>query len=211
MHERTYSHVWQRHMYMCVATHSHVWHVSFWCVPWLHHMCDATDLYVRRDSFICAHDWIIRVPWLTHLYAWSKFFKCVTRLIHICTMTRLHVRIYRLLSRNEVKTKCLTRPIQVSLALVASNILSSLHSLSLARLIYICIMNHSYVCIYRLLCQSFVKTMCVTWLIHVCDAAVRTKTFLEPSGCRTRQPGRTWLLGPGVCSRTNPKYPFCLD
>ena len=26
----------------------------------------------------------------------------------------------------------------------------------------------------------------------------RTKTFLGPTGCRTRQPGRTWLLGPGA-------------
>jgi len=26
----------------------------------------------------------------------------------------------------------------------------------------------------------------------------RTKIFLEQSGCRTRQPGRTWLLGPGA-------------
>ena len=30
------------------------------------------------------------------------------------------------------------------------------------------------------------------WVYH-------TKTFLEPSGCRTRQPGRSWLLGPGAC------------
>ena len=39
-----------------------------------------------------------------------------------------------------------------------------------------------------------------------------TKTLLEPSGCRrTRQPERTWLLGPGACSGTNPKYPICSD
>jgi len=37
----------------------------------------------------------------------------------------------------------------------------------------------------------------------------RTKSFLEGHGCRTRQPGRTWLLGPGACSGTNQKYPFC--
>ena len=36
----------------------------------------------------------------------------------------------------------------------------------------------------------------------------RTKTFLEPSGCRTQQPGRTWLLGPEACSGTNPNDPF---
>ena len=35
------------------------------------------------------------------------------------------------------------------------------------------------------------------------------KPSWEPSGCRTRQPGRTWLLGPGECSGTNPEYPFC--
>ena len=54
--------------------------------------------------------------------------------------------------------------------------------------------------------------MVVQWLIcyrgtNICC----TKTSLEPSGCRTRQPGRTWLLGPGACFGTNPKYPFCSD
>jgi len=37
---------------------------------------------------------------------------------------------------------------------------------------------------------------------------IRTKTFLEPSGYRTRQPGRTWLLGPVACSGTNQNAPF---
>jgi len=34
------------------------------------------------------------------------------------------------------------------------------------------------------------------------------QTFLD-SGCRTWQPGRTWLLGPWTCSGTNQKDPFC--
>jgi len=32
-----------------------------------------------------------------------------------------------------------------------------------------------------------------------------TKIVLEHSGCRTRQPGRTWLLGPGAVLVLNPK------
>ena len=32
--------------------------------------------------------------------------------------------------------------------------------------------------------------------------------LLKPSGCRTRQPGRTWLLGPEACPGTNQKDPF---
>jgi len=38
---------------------------------------------------------------------------------------------------------------------------------------------------------------------------VRTSTFWN--GCWTRQPGRTWLLGPGAPSGTTPKYLFCSD
>jgi len=37
----------------------------------------------------------------------------------------------------------------------------------------------------------------------------RTKIFLEPSGCRTRRPIRTWLLGPGARSGTNQNAPIC--
>ena len=39
----------------------------------------------------------------------------------------------------------------------------------------------------------------------------RTKTFLEPSGCRTRQPARTWLLGPEACSSFNQIARFVRD
>jgi len=37
---------------------------------------------------------------------------------------------------------------------------------------------------------------------------VRTKPFSEPSGCRTRQLGRTWPLEPWVCSDTDQKDTF---
>jgi len=43
-----------------------------------------------------------------------------------------------------------------------------------------------------------------------CDKVLyHTKIFLEPSGCRTRRPIRTWLLGPGARSGTNQNAPFC--
>ena len=37
-----------------------------------------------------------------------------------------------------------------------------------------------------------------------------TKTFLEPR-CQTRQPGRTWLLGPGARLATNLDARFVRD
>jgi len=45
--------------------------------------------------------------------------------------------------------------------------------------------------------------------LSLSDCLFRTKTFLEPSGCRTRSPGRTWLLEPVACSSTNHNAPFC--
>jgi len=50
---------------------------------------------------------------------------------------------------------------------------------------------------------------CPTYEFVVRHVLYCTKSFLEEHGCRTRQPERTWLLGPGSCSGANQKYPFC--
>ena len=44
---------------------------------------------------------------------------------------------------------------------------------------------------------------------HTFTRETTLQPFLEPSGCRTQQPGRTWLLGPGAYAGTNPRYPCC--
>jgi len=81
---------------------------------------------------------------------------------------------------------------------------------------YVCM----YVCLYVCMC-AYLYTCEFQWFLPegsvgvyafmLCVYVCRTKTFLEPSGCRTRQPGRTWLLGPGACSGTNSKHLFCSD
>ena len=63
--------------------------------------------------------------------------------------------------------------------------------------VYVCM----GVCVRVCVCVCVPVRVCV--LKHMAEGD-RTKTFLKPSGCRTWQPGRTWLLGPGACSGTNP-------
>ena len=100
----------------------------------------------------------------------------------------------------------------------------------------LCVCVCAYVCMRKckIVCIQVTPNSYATWLIQTPNsyatwrlthmrhdsfkfaanllcASSRTKIFLEKSGCRTRQPGRTWLLGPRACSGTNPKYPFCSD
>ena len=85
--------------------------------------------------------------------------------------------------------------------------------------------HHPQVCV---LVQAFVSACacacvcaCVTVCVYIArlhamvcierkklKCVLRTRPFSKPSGCRTRQLGRTWLLGPGVCSDTNKKDTF---
>ena len=56
---------------------------------------------------------------------------------------------------------------------------------------YVCVCVYMYIYIYT---HSIDATSSACVYIYM----FRTKLFLEQSGCRTRQPGRTWLLGPGA-------------
>ena len=82
---------------------------------------------------------------------------------------------------------------------------------------HVCVLVQAFVYVCVCVCVCVCHSVCVH-CVFTCHGVYRKKEievcsphepFLEPSGCRTRQPGRTWLLGPGACSGTNQKGPFC--
>jgi len=131
-------------------------------------MWDMTHSYVGHDSFICG-TWLIHMWDMTHSYVGHDSLICGTWLIHMWDMTRVIWMIHRCDTMSSVISICVTES-----SICVTRFMYSVCLYIWMCHVHMCDMNHSYVS--RDLCILFVYTfecvmsICVIWIIHMCDA-----------------------------------------
>ena len=180
---------------MCHVTHSHVWHDSFKCVPWLIHMCAMTDSHVSCDSFTCKpciYDLSLR----TRRLPMSTY---VTWLIQMCAVTHSHVLCGSITYNPCIYevSLCTHSTCEWVMAHIWMSHESSCDSFTCNPCIYDLSLRTRRLLMSHIWHDSF---KCVPWLIHMCCVAHSHEILVSMTSAYVHV-GCLWRYGVATVSR----------
>jgi len=202
-------------MYMYVCMHLHMYTYIHWlCVLWCIVLMPDTLI---RDTYKCIY---------IYIYIYVYICICIHMHVYACAYAYTHIHLYTLALRVAMNCldawhfgtvfiwMCIFLHIYIYVYVCICMCVCIYTYIHWIRVLWlIVLMPDTFGTVYGVR-YSLSPHMLSSWLIvlmyvgfvthciHMCgghDSHVcRMKSFLEYWGCRTRPPGRTWLLGPGA-------------